>query len=166
MSLPSPHELVRVVLVTLAAYVVVVAALRLAGPRSLAKLNAFDLAVTVALGSILASVVTSSGPGVVALVVLLALQVLLSWWTSRHPGRDGAVRAEPVLQVRDGVIDEAGLLRARLTHQEVRQAVRSAGFGGLDVVTVVALETDGTISVIGCENVGDGAALVDVPAVG
>jgi uncharacterized membrane protein YcaP (DUF421 family) len=162
-SLPGLQDLVRVLLVTPMAYAAVVVALRLSGPRALAKLNAFDLVVTVALGSVLAGVVTASGPGLVtgvlALVVLLALQVLLSWWTSRHPGRDGAVRADPIVLVRDGVLVEPGLLDARLTPREVHQAVRSAGFGGLDAVAVVCLETDGTVSVIGRGSIGDGSVI-------
>lgn len=163
----SPDEVVRVLVVAPAAYVAVVLALRVGGPRTLAKLNAFDMVVTVAIGSILASTVTTSGPGlivgVLGLCLLLMLQVALSWWTAHHPRRDGAVRAEPVLLVRDGVLLEGAVRRARLTPQEVRQAVRSGGFGGLDAVAAVCLESDGTLSVIGRSSCGDGSALTDVP---
>jgi uncharacterized membrane protein YcaP (DUF421 family) len=47
----DPHTLVGVL-----AYVSLVAFLRICGKRTLAKLNAFDLVVTVALGSTLSAV--------------------------------------------------------------------------------------------------------------
>jgi uncharacterized membrane protein YcaP (DUF421 family) len=49
----------RVLLVGTLAYVVLVLLLRISGKRTLSKLNAFDLVVTVALGSILATVLLS-----------------------------------------------------------------------------------------------------------
>ncbi|GAB2474524.1 DUF421 domain-containing protein [Luteococcus sediminum] len=161
--MPSSSMMLCILLTTVLAYVVVVGVLRLAGPRVLSKLNAFDLVVTVAVGSLLASVITHPGPqavtGLLALVTLIGLQVLLTRWTSSHPGRDGVIRAEPVVVVRNGELLEESLLQARLTPREVNQAVRSSGFGGLDVVAAVCLETDGTLSVIGRASVGDGSAL-------
>ena len=45
---------------------------------------------------------------------------------------------------------------------EVRQAVRSQGVGGLDRVAAVCLESDGTLSVIPTSSLGDESALADV----
>lgn len=55
----SWSAVLRIVLVGAASYVALVVLLRLGGKRILAKLNAFDLVVTVALGSMLASAVLS-----------------------------------------------------------------------------------------------------------
>ena len=49
----------RVLLVGTLAYVALVLLLRISGKRTLSKLNAFDLVVTVALGSTLATVLLS-----------------------------------------------------------------------------------------------------------
>ena len=51
----SWSDVVRVVSIGAAAYATLVAMLRISGKRTLAKLNAFDLIVTVALGSTLAT---------------------------------------------------------------------------------------------------------------
>ena len=53
-------DIVRVLIVGTAAYVGLVALLRISGKRTLAKLNAFDLVVTVAFGSTLATILLSS----------------------------------------------------------------------------------------------------------
>lgn len=50
----------RVVFLGLCAYLTLVVALRPSGKRALAKMNAFDLVVTVALGSTLATVLLTS----------------------------------------------------------------------------------------------------------
>ncbi len=156
-------DLLRVVLVGAAAYATLVLLLRVSGKRTLAKLNAFDLVVTVALGSTLATILLSADvawtEGVTAFVVLVLLQLLVSWTTSHlGPGRS-VVTARPATVLRDGVLDEAALAAQRLTPAEVRQAVRSSGAGGLDQVARVVLETDGTLSVITTSQLGDGTAL-------
>lgn len=51
--------LVRVLLVSVLAYVALVGMLRVSGKRTLSKINVFDLIVTVALGSTLATVLLS-----------------------------------------------------------------------------------------------------------
>lgn len=52
-------QLARVLLTGAVIYAFLVLSVRLSGKRTLAKLNAFDLVVTVALGSVLATVVIS-----------------------------------------------------------------------------------------------------------
>ena len=79
----------RVLLVGTLAYVALVLLLRISGKRTLSKLNAFDLVVTVALGSTLATVLLSKSvalaEGVLALGLLILLQYVIAWlsaWAS------------------------------------------------------------------------------------
>ena len=77
----------RVLAVGTVTYLALVLVLRVSGKRTLAKLNAFDLVVTVALGSTLATVLLSAdvsfATGMTALVVLVAAQFLIAWLTVR-----------------------------------------------------------------------------------
>ena len=70
--------LLRVMVVGVAAYAALVALLRASGKRTLAKLNAFDFVVTVALGSTLATVLLSKdvalAEGLRAFALLTGLQ--------------------------------------------------------------------------------------------
>jgi uncharacterized membrane protein YcaP (DUF421 family) len=135
------------------AYAALVLVLRVSGKRTLAKMNAFDLVITVALGSTLASAVLNSDvpltESAVAFVALAALQAAVAWAQTRWPFVESVVKSEPALLVRDGRILRATLRRERMTESEVMQAVRAAGRGGLDGVAAVVLETDGSLSVIG-----------------
>lgn len=69
------------------AYVALIAILRVSGKRTLAKMNAFDLVVTVALGSTLATILVSRevplSDGVLALALLVALQFVVAWTSVR-----------------------------------------------------------------------------------
>ena len=82
----SWSDIIRILAVGTAAYLALVVLLRLSGKRTLAKLNAFDWVVSVALGSTLATVLLSSdvswSEGAVALVLLAALQFVVAWTTT------------------------------------------------------------------------------------
>jgi uncharacterized membrane protein YcaP (DUF421 family) len=161
-------DLVRVLLVGPAAYAALVVVLRFSGKRTLAKLNAFDLVVTVALGSTLATVFLSPdvswSEGVVALAVLALLQFVVASVTARYPAGRAVVTAEPTVLLRDGVMLDHALSQQRLTESEVRQRIRASGLGDVSDVAAVVLETDGTLSVIPASRAGDRSALVDTNA--
>lgn len=144
-------DLGRLLVVGPLAYLALVAVLRVSGARTLSKLNAFDLVVTVALGSTLATVLLSTdvslAEGVLALALLIGLQYLVSWSSWRWPAVEGVVKSEPVLLYSRGFLAPA-MRRARVTEEEVCQAARSSGRASPAEVSAVVLETDGTLSVL------------------
>lgn len=170
MLFDSAYGVLRVVVAGLAAYAGLLIVLRVSGKRTLAKLNAFDLVVTVALGSTLSSIALSSDvaivEGVMAFVVLCSAQFAVAWMSTRVDAVRRLVKAEPALLVRDGELLPGALVEQRLSEGEVRQAIRATGSGGLEQVAAVVLETDGSLSVIPREGVGSGDALDDVRGAG
>lgn len=158
-------QVVRVLLVGAATYAGLVLLLRVSGKRTLAKLNAFDLVVTVALGSTLSSVLLDGAiawtEGMVALALLVVLQLLVALVTTWVPGARDVVTARPSTLLLDGRLDEVAARRARVSAAEVRQAVRSSGHGDLTAIAAVVLETDGTLSVVPRSSAGDLGVLVD-----
>lgn len=162
----SWSALLRIVLVGAASYGTIVVLLRISGKRVLAKLNAFDFVVTVALGSMLASAVLTQdiryADVLVGMGLLIATQWLVTRVTVSMPFQRRFVSADPTLVVRRGEFLDPALHRTRLTRSEVLQTVRSAGHGGLGAVAAVVLETDGTLSVIADSATGDEQALTDI----
>ncbi len=142
----------RTLLIGVLAYVSLVFMLRVSGKRTLAKMNAFDLVVTVAIGSTLATIVLSKSvalaEGLLALALLIGMQFAISWSSTRMPWLRRVVTGEPRLLLRDGTMLDEALRGARVTREEVRAAVRSSGIGALGDVAAVVLETDGSFSVI------------------
>ena len=156
----------RTLLIGVLAYVSLVFMLRVSGKRTLAKMNAFDLVVTVAIGSTLATIVLSKSvalaEGLLALALLIGMQFAISWSSTRMPWLRRVVTGEPRLLLRDGTMLDDALRDARVTREEVRAAVRSSGIGALGDVAAVVLETDGSFSVIAGQ---PGAALSSLDGV-
>ena len=148
----SWYDLLRVLLVGTAAYAALVAMLRVSGKRTLAKMNAFDLVVTVSLGSTLATVVLSRdvalAEGLLALATLIALQFCVAWLSVRSVKFQELVKSEPALLFFEGRYLDGALRRERVAREEVRAAIRASGVASLDDVAAVVLETDGTFSVV------------------
>lgn len=145
-------DIVRTLVVGALAYIVLVLFVRISGKRTLAKLNAFDLVVTVALGSTLASILLQKSialaEGAVALGLLIALQYLVTYLSVRSQDFAKLIRSQPTLLARKGEFCSKALLDQRLTEDEVLSAVRSQGMSTLDQAEAVILESDGSLSVI------------------
>ncbi|WP_119154648.1 DUF421 domain-containing protein [Caldimonas tepidiphila] len=145
--------LARIVILGTLAYVALVLLLRVTGKRTLSKLNAFDLIVTVALGSTLATVLLSKdvslSEGVTALALLIGLQWILTWLSVRSRRVSDWVKAEPSLLYHEGRFLRDAMRRERVTEDELRAAVRMHGFGRMEQAVAVILETDGSLDVIG-----------------
>lgn len=146
-------DLFRVIVVAPVAYCALVAFLRVSGNRTLAKLNAFDLVVTIALGSTLSAVILDEdvalAEGIAALGLLVVLQAVITAASTRWGSVQRLIRNEPQLVVHEGRVLEDAMKGARLTESEISQALRAQGLARLDDAAAVILETDGTISAIG-----------------
>jgi uncharacterized membrane protein YcaP (DUF421 family) len=94
-------ELGRTVVVGTLAYIAVVLLLRGVGKRALTKMRAYDFVVTVALGSSLATALLSSqvkiDKAVLGFALLLGLQRLVAWLSTRWGWFHDLVNNEPTL---------------------------------------------------------------------
>jgi uncharacterized membrane protein YcaP (DUF421 family) len=148
----STSDLVRVVVAGGLAYAGLVVVLRLAGKRTLASLNAFDLVVTVALGSVLAASVldgtVSLAEGWAATVVLVGAQYTVARLTAASPLAAATARSAPTAVVVRGRVDDDALRRERLLLADLRSAVRAAGVSRIADVDAVVLETNGSLTVV------------------
>ena len=158
--------LLRVLVVGTLAYTALVLLLRVTGKRTLSKMNAFDLIVTVALGSTLATVLLSKdvalAEGVLAFALLILLQFAITWLSVRSERVQALVKAEPSLLLHRGRLLPGALRRERVAEEEVRAAVRSQGIASLDEVAAVVLETDGSVSVLRRAEEGGASTLANV----
>ena len=145
-------DLLRIVAVGAPAYVALLILLRLSGKRTLSKLNAFDLVITVAFGSCLASALLDRSLTlaeiVTAFALLVVLQFVITWTSVRWSAVDRLVKAEPALLYHRGAYVRDAMKRERVTESEIGAAVREQGHADVGQVDAVILETDGSISVV------------------
>lgn len=142
----------RTVLVGTLAYVLLIVFLRISGKRTLSKMNAFDLVVTVAIGSTLATILLSKdvalAEGAAAFATLIGAQYLITFISVRSEWFRKLVKSEPTLLFHEGRFLTEKLRRERVTQAEVRAAVRAQGFTHMQSVGAVVLETDGSFTVL------------------
>lgn len=142
----------RTALVGTLAYLGLVFMLRISGKRTLAKMNSFDLVVTVALGSTLSSILLSQdvplAEGLTAFAVLIVMQFVITWLSVRSSFIRQAVRSEPGLLFFRGQFLEDAMRSERVTRSELLQAIRSQGTLSLENVEAVVMETDGTMAIV------------------
>ena len=156
----------RICAVGVFAYAALIVLLRVSGKRTLSKWNAFDFVVTIALGSILASVIMSKdvslADGAAALVVLVGLQFIITRLSVRFDWLKRLVKAEPALLLDKGEFLTETMRRERVAESEIRAAIRSSGAAAVEEIEAVVLETDGSLSVVK-KSAGDSrSALADV----
>ncbi|MGP1345042.1 MAG: DUF421 domain-containing protein [Phycisphaerales bacterium] len=109
----------RTLVIGVVGYGVMLVLLRISGPRTLSKMNAFDFIVTIALGSTLASLIVSESvslaSGAVAFGVLIGLQFCVTWASVRAPWLERVIKGEPRLVLSGGEFRRGQMRRARVT---------------------------------------------------
>ncbi len=166
MFFDSWFSIFRTLVVGTLAYASLVLLLRMSGKRTLSKMNAFDLVVTVALGSTLASTLTSQSvslsSGVLALGVLIGLQYIVAWASVRSRTFSRLVKSEPALLFFNGNFLKRAMRRERVVEGEIRSAIRDKGIADIKRVQAVVLETDGAFTVLQRADRGGSSSLIDV----
>lgn len=141
----------RILVTGLLAYPALILMLRVSGKRTLSKFNAFDFIVTIALGSMLASVVVTGtvplAEGLLALAMLIAWQFCITWLSVRSERFQTLIKSNPTLLVHLGIYQERAMREERVTKAEITAALHASGEPELSAFHSVVLETDGTLNV-------------------
>jgi uncharacterized membrane protein YcaP (DUF421 family) len=152
MFFDSWDSIVRTLLITPMAYVLLIIFLRGSGKRTLSKMNAFDFIVTIALGSTLATVTLNKNvalaDGALAFFLLIFLQLLISYLSVRHKSINHLVKSTPSLLVYKGTMLTNSMRKERITEDEIYAVIRQHGLWSLEQADAVILETDGSLTVI------------------
>ena len=152
MFFSSWQDLWRVLSIGAMSYIFLILFLRLSGKRTLTKMNAFDLVVTVALGSTLATIFlnkqVSLAEGLTAYALLIGLQYIVAWLSLHSAKFNKFIKASPDLLYYQGQFIESALNKYRVLKSEIMQAIRSNGFSSMEDVEAVVFETNGSMSVI------------------
>lgn len=160
----SRTELLAGALAALAIYVAVIVATRIAGLRSFSKMSSFDFAMTVAIGSLIAT--AASGQGslatvLIGMVVLYASQFLVA--RLRRQGLlGGAVDNTPLLLMDGDRILHDNLARAGITLDDLHGKLRESNVLEYGQVRAAVFETTGDVSVLHGDGELDPVLLRDV----
>lgn len=144
--------LLMVLLTGLGIYLFLMLCTRIAGLRSFSKMSSFDFAITVAMGTILASTLITRDPpllqGMMALVVLFGIQYTISSLRRSGSWMTRLVDNEPLLLMAGSEVIGDNLDRARMTRGDLNSKLRLAGVTHPEQVLAVVMETTGDVAVL------------------
>ncbi len=132
-------------------FFIIVLLTRLTGLRSFAKFTAYDFAFTVAMGSIIASTLTSSTSivhGSVAIAGLLFVAYVFSFLQRKSKLISNVISNDPLLLMDKNQILTDNLAYARVEKTQLIAKLREANVLNFDQVYAVILESTGDISVL------------------
>ena len=145
-------DLGRIILIGILAYIALIIMLRIAGKRTLTQLNAFDLVITVSIGSVFATILLdktiSIFDGLAAFFVLIALQWIFSKTTTETSKVSSLIKGDASILYFRGEYFKDVMESERIEKEEIIQAMRMQGRGQMDEVEAVILESNGQLSVL------------------
>ncbi len=135
---------------TVILYLLLMGAVRLMGKRQLGELQPSELVVTLLLSDLAAVPMQENGlpllNGILPILVLVALEILLSGAMMKWPRLTGWISGSPILVIRDGKPDAAAMRRLRLTVDDLVEALRQQNIFELGQVQTALVETNGHIT--------------------
>ena len=156
----------RILVVGSLTYFFMIFTLRVSGKRTLANMNAFDFIVTVAIGSAYGRILTARkvalAEAFTTIVLLVVLQFVVSWLEVRSKRFSRLITSDPTLLYHKGRFLRENLRKERIVESKLLAAARKEGFGGLEDVEAIILETDGNLSVIKKSSSGGPSTLKEV----
>ena len=153
------EPIARVLVVATLGYAALVVLLRVSGKRTLARLNAFDFVITVAIGASFGRVLTATSvplaEAVAAFAALVTLQYVVTAVQVRSPRFARLLTAAPTLLCYRGQPLHGALRAHRVTEAELEAVARLKGLGSLSEVEALVLESDGRFAVVKSASAGD-----------
>lgn len=139
-----------------AMYLVVMLCIRAAGLRSLAKMSPTDFVWTIALGSLLATAVSSPNPSIIIASIAFASIYALRWLTSQLRAKfnwfRGVAQNDPLLLMDGSEILRENLIAAEVSESDLRSKLREANVKSYEHVLAVTMEPTGVICVLHSDN--------------
>ena len=146
---------IKIALSSSAVYLFIVIAIRLFGKKELAQLSIIDLVFILLISNAVQNAMVGSDSslsgGLVAATTLFIINYLLKYLLYRFPKFGSIVQGTDLMLVYKGQLNERNMAKARITRDEILEAVREHGVAEIRDVDLAVLETDGNISIISNE---------------
>lgn len=160
------EPIIRIILVGFTAYIAIVLILKISGKRTLASMSGFDFVIAVTIGAVFGRTLTtkdlSISEALTAFILLAILQFIFAYLENKSKVFKRIFNTKPTLLYYNGEFLQKNLHKERLDESKIVGAARKKGFGCMDDVAAVILETDATLSVIGKSKEGESSTFKDM----
>ena len=148
----APAVLGKVILSILLIFTGIIIITRIAGLRTFAKMSSFDFASTIAIGSILASIVLNSDQslvkGAIALGGIIAFQAVFALLVRKSDRFKKLATNSPILLMKEGQIIHKNLKATNMGEDDLIAKLREANVFNLNEVHAAILESTGDVSIL------------------
>ena len=143
---------IKIALSSVAVYLFIIVAIRLFGKKELAQLSIIDLVFILLISNAVQNAMVGSDSslagGLVAASSLFIVNYVFKYILYRFPKLGNIVQGVELMLIYKGQLNESNLVKARITKEEILEAVREHGVSEIREVDLAVLETDGNISII------------------
>ena len=137
---------------TVLLYAILIVGIRAMGKRQIGELEPVELVLMLLISDLAAVPMQDFGipllNGAVPIVTLLALSMLLSFFSMRNVRFHRLICGNPTTLIENGVIRQDAMRRNRFTLDELLEELRAQGVTDLRAVKYAVLETNGRLSVL------------------
>lgn len=137
---------------TIILYFTIILAVRVMGKRQINQLQTSELVVTLLISDLAVIPMQDSGQplfsGLIPILVLIALEVLVSVFMLKSSRFHRLVCGKPVVIIKDGRIIQENMQELRMSVEDLFEQLRQKDVFVLSDVTYAIVETNGTLSVV------------------
>lgn len=147
------YKYLWIILSTIAVYLFIIIALRLFGKKELSQLSVIDLVFILLISNAVQNAMVDGTAssligGLLAAMSLFLLNYFFKRIQYRFPKFSKLIQGDAIMLVYKGKILESHLRVAKITHDELMEAIREHGVASVEEVDLAILEVDGNISVL------------------
>ena len=152
-GLISPY--LKIILSCVSIYIFIIVAIRLFGKNELSQLSVIDLVFILLISNSVQNAMvgtdSSLGGGMVAATSLFVVNFIFKRIMYRFPKLNKLIQGEPLLLIYNGKINIKNVTKAKISTEEIMEAIREHGVAMVEQVDLAILEVDGNISVMSHE---------------
>lgn len=146
------EEYLSIILRSVVVYLYIVIAIRLFGKKEIAQLSVIDLVFILLISNSVQNAMvgpsTSLEGGLIAAASLFLVNFILKNIMYRSKKASELIQGHAIMLVYGGKVMTQNLERARVSTDELEEAIREHGVKGIKDVNLAVLEVDGNISVL------------------
>jgi len=146
---------IQIIISSIAVYLFIIVAIRLFGKKELSQLSVVDLVFILLISNSVQNAMVGSNStlagGLVAAGALFVTNYIFKQILYRFPKFDRFVEGTTLLLIYKGKVIRKNVVKAKLTMDEIMEAIREHGVSKIEEVDLAVLEVDGNISVLSNE---------------
>ena len=148
----EPSLIISIILRTIVIAAILIFAIKWIGSKAFTQLTAYQLIIILSLGNIVAEPMINPETPILSMVTVVLIIVLLfkilDYISAKNKRMERIINPEVIELVKDGKMDDKGMLKARIGTKEFESFMRLAGIRNINQIEISNLEINGQVSFI------------------